>query len=84
MPRDNPGAPRQVKVSERGGRFEPPSVAFFPDGARYDPRQPDQYTDPRLARMIYAGSSPKSGGKLLDGVEWCEFPVPADVAAVPA
>jgi protein gp37 len=25
-------------------------------------------------RMRYAGASPKSGGKFLDGVDWCEFP----------
>jgi protein gp37 len=29
---------------------------------------------PHGGAMVYAGANPKSGGKLLDGVEWCEFP----------
>ncbi|MFL5313065.1 MAG: DUF5131 family protein [Myxococcales bacterium] len=28
----------------------------------------------RLTRMRYAGPHPSDGGKLLDGVEWCEIP----------
>lgn len=34
-----------------------------------------------FTQMHYAGANPKSGGKLVDGVEWCEFP---DSAPVPA
>jgi hypothetical protein len=31
--------------------------------------------------VYYRGPSPKAGGKLLDGVDWCEIP---DVSLVPA
>ncbi len=48
------------------------TVALQPDGTKRPAHEalPNKET----AWMRYAGASPKSGGKLLDGREWCEFP----------
>lgn len=46
------------------------------DGRRSD-RLEMLLPGPAVATMVYRGANPKSSGKLLDGVEWCEFPTPA-------
>lgn len=57
----------------RGERFD---VVLEEDGSS---RKADAaLPSPGSARLRFAGTNPKSGGKLLDGVEWCEFPAPAE------
>lgn len=51
------------------------SILLDAEGRRRDTNELSTFTLPDdWERMEYAGAAPKSGGKLLDGVEWCEFP----------
>ena len=54
----------------RDRRFELISRA----GSLYDPRQPEQWHDPTMAKMYWQGASPKSGGHLIDGKEYRAWP----------
>lgn len=51
-------------------------VWVSPDGRTRSSLAADAYGDlpDGSMRMRYVGASPKSGGKLIDGVEYCEFP----------
>jgi protein gp37 len=46
-----------------------------PDGEDRTKRPLDEHDD-ETAHMVYVGTSPKSGGRLLDGREWNEMPQP--------
>lgn len=60
-------------------------VCLSDDGTRYD--KDDHYicapNESDGTWMRYAGATPKAGGKLLDGDEWCEFPDGSMVATPP-
>lgn len=62
-----------------GGESGPGHRPFDPDHAR-------ELRDACVAERIpfffkqHGGATPKSGGKILDGVEWCEFPEPRVLA----
>lgn len=55
---------------------DPDAVWVSPDGRSRGRMAADAYDDlpDGSVRMRYAGGSPSSGGKHLDGVDWCEIP----------
>lgn len=54
-------------------------VWLAPDGSRRPPTRSDATGDlpDGSTRVRYAGAQPTSGGKFLDGTDWCEIPEPA-------
>src|SRR5262249_18921468 len=75
----HPRGARELRDAVIGLRNDDMLKAAFGSGPRFHFKQWGSWKPNPAARsdsgsMIYAGENPKAGGKLLDGVDWCEFP----------
>jgi protein gp37 len=83
---DDPADPTRLRPAlhfKQWGSFtpdefgrDPEGVWLMPDGTRHTSFAADVYGIDLsgAARVRYAGAAPGSGGKFLDGTDWCEFP----------
>lgn len=83
---DHPATYRPAFFFKQWGSWAPDTgdrgrsiVALSPDGSVRSAAE--ALPSPDTAWMRYAGAAPTSGGHLLDGHEWSEFPEPTRVAA---